>query len=144
MSDTSGTAPARRPAPTLHVVLVEDHPGYREQLRELIQALHGVQVVHTADNDRDAVAWLAANPHRWNLLVLDIFLAEGHGFKVLRACAQRQPHQRAVFLTSYTRDPAQAQALALGADAVFNKVDVGDFLRYLTQQRDAQRQPACA
>lgn len=128
----------------LNVVLVEDHPGYREQLRDLVQALHGVQVVHTADNDKDAVQWLATHPRDWDLLVLDIFLAEGHGFKVLRACAQRQPHQRAVFLTSYTRDPAQSQALALGADAVFNKVDVGDFLRYLTQRRDAHRQPASA
>ena len=139
--EASTARPAR---PGLHIVLVEDHPGYREQLRSLLEALDGVKVVHTADNDKDAIEWLATHGGQWDLLVLDIFLAEGHGFKVLRACSPRRPHQRAVFLTSYTRDPAYAQARALGADAVFNKVDVGDFLAYIVRQRDALRQPACA
>jgi DNA-binding NarL/FixJ family response regulator len=134
---TGGTA-----AHGLRVVLVEDHPGYLEQLREMIHALEDVRVVHTADNDRDAVHWLAAHPHDWDLLVLDIFLARGHGFKVLRTCSERRADQRAVFLTSYTRDPARSQALALGADAVFHKVDVAPFLHYVTAQRDARAQHA--
>jgi DNA-binding NarL/FixJ family response regulator len=126
----------------LRVVLVEDHPGYLDQLREMLQALDDVRVVHTADNDRDAVQWLAAHPHDWDLLVLDIFLARGHGFKVLRTCGERHADQRAVFLTSYTRDPARSQALALGADAVFHKVDVAQFLQYVATQRDSRLQHA--
>jgi DNA-binding NarL/FixJ family response regulator len=126
----------------LRVVLVEDHPGYLDQLREMIHALEDVHVVHTADNDQDAVHWLAAHPGGWDLLVLDIFLARGHGFKVLQACGERRPDQRAVFLTSYTRDPARSQALALGADAVFHKVKVAQFLQYVTVQRDARVQHA--
>ena len=120
------------------MVLVEDHAGYREQLRELIQALDCVSVVHTADSEQAATNWLAGNAGSWDVLVLDIFLPDGHGFKVLRACADRSPHQRAVFLTSYTRPPAEDQALTLGADAVFGKTQVGQFLNYLAQERDSR------
>jgi DNA-binding NarL/FixJ family response regulator len=120
----------------LRVVLVEDHAGFRDQLRHKLEALDGVQVVHMEDNAEAAVRWLGEHPGRWDLLVLDIFLAEGHGFSVLRACQGRQGHQRAVFLTSYTREPARSQALALGADAVFDKVSGLDgFMRFAGQCR---------
>lgn len=129
---------ARGHAAGLRVVLVEDHAGYREQLRELIHALDRVTVIHTADNEQDAVQWLAGHADSWDVLVLDIFLPDGHGFKVLRACSDRAAHQRAVFLTSYTRPPAQDQALTLGADAVFGKTEVAQFLSYLAQERDSR------
>ena len=115
----------------LRVVLVEDHPEFREQLRHMLEACAGVRVVHAAGNAEAAVRWLDAHPHHWDLLVLDIFLDQGHGFHVLRACRARAQHQRAVFLTSYTREPARSQALALGADAVFDKsLQLGAFLRF--------------
>ncbi len=126
----------------LRVVLVEDHPLYLEQLKHLLEELGGVRVVHCAKRSRDAVAWIGRHREGWDLLVLDIFLAEGHGFEVLRACRDRGEGQHAVFLTSYTRDPARSQALALGADAVFDKTDIAGFLGYAGRCRDGLRQPA--
>lgn len=122
---------------TLRVVLVEDHQPYREQLTHFLEDLGGVQIVHHAERSGDAVAWIRRNPQGWDLLVLDIFLAEGHGYQVLQACRQRDRHQHAVFLTSYTRDPARTQALASGANAVFAKTEVQAFLDYVRQRRDA-------
>jgi DNA-binding NarL/FixJ family response regulator len=120
----------------LRVVLVEDHAGFRDQLCERLEALDGVRVVHVEDTAEAAVQWLGEHPAHWDLLVLDIFLADGHGFSVLRACQDRQGHQRAVFLTSYTREPARSQALALGADAVFDKVfGLDGFMRFACQCR---------
>lgn len=132
-------------AASLRVVLVEDHAGFRDQLRHKLETLDGVRVVHMEDTAEAAVRWLDEHPVRWDLLVLDIFLAEGHGFSVLRACQRRHGHQRAVFLTSYTREPARSQALALGADAVFDKVSGLDgFMRFAGQCRRqlAATQPA--
>lgn len=120
----------------LRVVLVEDHAAYREQLTWRLQELLGVRIVHFSERSREAVDWLQAHPQGWDLIVLDIFLAEGHGFQVLRACGDRAEHQHAVFLTSYTRDPARGQALALGADEVFSKLQLDEFLAYVRGLRE--------
>jgi len=37
--------------------------------------------------------------------VIDLFLQDGHGFDVLRACSDVDPGKPAVVLTNYTRDP---------------------------------------
>jgi DNA-binding NarL/FixJ family response regulator len=133
-----GGAPAE-----LRVVLVEDHADYREQLQHQLEALGSVRVVQGTANPREAVEWLVGHPHDWDLVVLDMFLSGGHGFEVLRSCAARSPQQRAIFLTSYTRQPASSRALAMGADAVFCKTDVGGFLRFVARQRDMRTQLEC-
>lgn len=130
--------PLAKDETALRVVLVEDHAGYREQLTDRLHELDGVRIVHLADRSGDAVRWLEANPAQWDLLVLDMFLAEGHGFQVLKACRGRAAQQHAVFLTSYTRDPARGQALAAGANAVFSKLELQEFLAYVQQRRDAR------
>ena len=138
MIDLISPAPVQRGPRALDVVLVEDHAGYREQLRLLFEGIDGVRVVHTADRVQGILGWLADNPRGWDLLVLDIFLAEGHGYQVLRACRERQAHQRAVLLTSYTREPAASQAITLGADAVFDKTTgIGLLLRYAADMQEA-------
>ena len=142
MIDLISPAPVQRGPRALDVVLVEDHAGYREQLRLLFEGIDGVRVVHTADRVQGILGWLADNPRGWDLLVLDIFLAEGHGYQVLRACRERQAHQRAVLLTSYTREPAASQAITLGADAVFDKTTgTGLLLRYACEMQEALLMP---
>jgi len=127
----------------LRLVVVEDNAIYRDLLIQRLDDLTCVHIVHTADRSADAVSWLADNPAAWDLLVLDIFLTEGHGYEVLRAASGRADHQHAVFLTSYTRDPARAQALALGANAVFDKLNVDAFLQYVQQRRSALAHADC-
>jgi DNA-binding NarL/FixJ family response regulator len=142
MNELISPAPVHRGPRDLNVVLVEDHAGYREQLRQLFEGLEGVRVVHTADRVQDILGWLSDHPRGWDLLVLDIFLAEGHGYQVLRACRDRQAHQRAVLLTSYTREPAASQAITLGADAVFDKTTgTSLLLRYATELQQASQLP---
>jgi DNA-binding NarL/FixJ family response regulator len=123
-------------AAAFRVVLVEDHQDYREQLQALLLDMQDIEVVHATARSGEAVQWLQANPRAWDLLVLDMFLADGHGFQVLRASQGRTRRQHAVFLTSYTRDPARSHALAAGADAVFDKVEVQAFLDYVRQRRE--------
>jgi len=66
------------------------------------------------------------------MLVVDLFLAHGHGFQVLAATKDRSPRQQAMLLTNYTRDPVRDQARNFGADAVFDKAfEWGEFLEYV-------------
>ena len=64
-------------------------------------------------------------PHRWAATAAadarDLFLQRGHGFDVLRACAGREPLQKAVVLTNYTITPVRQYAAHAGADAFFDK-----------------------
>ncbi|RYF34417.1 MAG: response regulator [Comamonadaceae bacterium] len=103
------------------VLLVEDNPLLERKLSDALAGIDLVEVAHVAATRADAVDWLDRHRDGWDLAVVDIFLREGHGFDVLRHCADRPPGRRVVVLTNYTRDPMRASAAALGADAVFDK-----------------------
>lgn len=103
------------------VFLVEDNALIQEQVRQILEAIPGAEVVQVAATAQQAGDWLATHPDGWDLALVDLFLAKGHGFEVLRRCRERKPHQRAVVLSNYTRDPVRAHAAQAGADAVFDK-----------------------
>lgn len=103
------------------VLLVEDDPEARALLEQLMRLLPGVEVVCSAARAQDAVAWLRAHPHGWDLALVDLFLGQGHGFDVLRHCVRRSVAQRVVLMSNYARDPVGARAMEAGADAFFDK-----------------------
>jgi DNA-binding NarL/FixJ family response regulator len=119
---------------SMRVLLVEDHPLVCEQVRRTVQAIPGADVVHVARTAPEATEWLRAHPDGWDLAIVDLFLAQGHGFAVLRQCRERAPHQRAVVLSNYTRDPVRQYARDAGADAVFDKsFELDALVEYLVQ-----------
>lgn len=122
----------------VNVFLVEDNAVLQEQLRQILEAIPGTQVVQMAVSAQQAREWLAQHPDGWDLALVDLFLAKGHGFEVLRYCRDRKPHQRAVVLSNYTRDPVRAHAAQAGADAVFDKTfDMDALVAYCQDLRRA-------
>lgn len=101
--------------------LVEDNARIREHLIPTLEDLADAQVLGFAETESDALQWLHAHDGEWNLAVVDLFLKEGSGLGVLKGCTQRKPHQRIVLLTNYATPEIRRQALALGADACFDK-----------------------
>jgi DNA-binding NarL/FixJ family response regulator len=100
---------------------VEDDPALAERFAQLLRAIDGAELAFAASTDADASAWLDANPHGWDLALIDVFLASGHGFRVLQHCKQRAPGQKVVMMSTYDRDPMRQRALDAGADAFFEK-----------------------
>jgi DNA-binding NarL/FixJ family response regulator len=124
----------------MRVLLVEDHSLVCEQLQRTIQAIPGAEVVQVARTARDATDWLRAHPDGWDLAVVDLFLAQGHGFEVLRRCRERRADQKAVVLSNYTRDPVRQYAREAGADAVFDKsLEMDALVEYLVRFGSAAR-----
>ena len=120
------------PEVPLNLVLVEDHAQFREQLRTELEMIEGVRVIHAESTAPAAMRWLAEHAHDWDMLVVDLFLAHGHGFQVLAATKDRLPRQQAMLLTNYTRDPVREQARNFGADAVFDKAfELAQFLEHV-------------
>ena len=106
----------------MRVVLVEDDVRMQRELRHIVAAMPGAEVVFMADAANPAIQWVQDHPAAWDLAIVDIFLKHGHGFDVLRACAKHKlPGQHAVMLSNYGREPVACYARAAGADRFFDK-----------------------
>jgi DNA-binding NarL/FixJ family response regulator len=100
--------------------IVEDNPIILEKLVSTLQELTPVQVIGSAADEANAMAWLDERGQDCELLIVDIFLRAGSGLGVLRRTADSGPHRRVV-LTNYATPDIRQTCLALGADRVFDK-----------------------
>ncbi|MDQ0570577.1 DNA-binding NarL/FixJ family response regulator [Variovorax paradoxus] len=105
----------------LQTVLIEDSNTIREALIPALADLADAEVVAVAETASEAAAVLEKLGNTWDLAVVDLFLREGSGLTVLRACKERAPHQRMVVLTNYPTEEMRRHSLELGADALFDK-----------------------
>lgn len=105
----------------LRTYLVEDCHITRDHIADTLEEQAGAQVIGWASTEAAAGEWLAKNPTAWDLIVVDLFLAQGSGLNVLKACAARRPGQRVVVFSSYVTGGVRQRCLSLGADEVFDK-----------------------
>lgn len=126
----------------MRIVLVEDDATIHAELAHALATGTGSSIVAVCESSSSAMAWLKENPAGWDLAIVDMFLREGHGFDVLKQCRRVLPQQRAVMFSNYSRDPAERQARAAGADRFFDKArDFDELIRYC---RTLARAAACA
>jgi two-component system, OmpR family, response regulator len=105
---------------TINAYLIEDNPLIRENLAATLQELANVQTLGYAETEADGVRQLRQSD-QWQLAIVDIFLKQGSGLKVLASCADRSPGKKVVVLSNYATSDVRKQCMALGADAVFDK-----------------------
>ena len=122
------------------VFLVEDSQLVRERLSALLRTIEGVEPVGSAATARDAEqAILASHP---DAVLLDIKLAQGSGFDLLRSLRASAP-QIEVYMFSNFAAPAYRQlAASLGARGFFDKTTEIDTLRRTMTERAAQSSPS--
>ena len=105
------------PARTLRIVVADDHPSIRENLRYLLNAELGFVVVGVAKDGHDALRLVHAT--RPDVLVLDSEMRDLSGLEVARALRDDGSRVGIVF---YTLDSdACVQARAIGVDACITK-----------------------
>jgi DNA-binding NarL/FixJ family response regulator len=105
----------------MKVLLIEDNPQVREHIKLALRAIPGTEIVLETGTEQHASSWINEHPDDWDIALVDLFLKQGHGFEILHRCRKRRAHQRAVVLSSYTREPVRQYARQAGADAVFDK-----------------------
>lgn len=108
------------------VFLVEDSGPLAERLRVFLGEIEGVLVVGQAAGAREAVA--AIRTLGPDVIVLDLHLAEGSGFDVLREVRQDGSGARVVVLTNHGSLPYRRKALQEGADHFLDKATEFDRL----------------
>ena len=103
----------------MQVFLVEDSPIVRQRLEALLAEIPGASVAGSAAGATEAIGGILAC--RPDLVLLDVQLAEGSGFDVLRALHAQAPELPVVMLTNYSADPYRQIAERFGARAFFDK-----------------------
>ena len=98
---------------------MEDSALLRERLETMLSGIPGMRTVGHASGAQEAVSGiLAARP---DAVVLDIHLAEGNGFDVLRGLRAAAFAPAIYVLTNYPLDGYREVAERLGARGFFDK-----------------------
>jgi DNA-binding NarL/FixJ family response regulator len=106
---------------TFKTYLVEDNPVIRENLVGFLEDIADATVVAHASGEDEAVAWLGGHRDAWDVAIVDLFLDQGNGLGVVKACRQRRADQKVVVLSNYATPDMRARSRAMGADAFFDK-----------------------
>ena len=118
----------------MRIIIVEDSVLLREGIARLLGE-SGHEVVGQLVDAATLVAAVAET--RPDLVVLDVQLAEGSGFDVLRALHAQAPELHVVMLSNYSSDPYRQIAERFGAKAFFDKSREFERVRDLVAERVA-------
>jgi len=94
------------------IVLADDHPIFRQGLKQIIERQPGFRVIAEADNGRSALELIET--HAPTVAVLDLDMPELDGFAVARRARELHLATRLVILTMHTDELHFNQAIDLG------------------------------
>lgn len=124
---------------TVRTFIVEDNPTIRKNLMGTLREVARVDPVGESESEAEGSRWLAGNLSQWDLAIVDLFLKDGTGFRVLEACRDRDPSQKIVVVSNYATPDMRRKCTHLGADAVFDKAtEIDDLIDYCVRRRQAQ------
>jgi len=108
--------------PAVRIFVVEDSPAVCERLQAMLGEIEGAQTVGVAAEAQSAIEGIRAV--RPDVVVLDLHLAEGSGFDVLRALRAPDAPTASVevfVLSNLSAVPYRRNAERLGVQGFFDK-----------------------
>jgi DNA-binding NarL/FixJ family response regulator len=105
--------------PKISVLIVDDHPLFRQGLREVINGQPDLIVVGEASDGEEALQMARELSPR--VVLMDVNLPSMMGLQVVRRMRHDSPETRAVVLTGYDDDEQVFHAIRAGAHAYFPK-----------------------
>ena len=116
----------------IRVYIVEDSLLIRERLDAMITVSGATVAGHASTADAAIAGILVERP---DLVILDMQLADGTGFEVLRAIRKQAPQIDIYFLTNFAAFPYRDLAERLGAKGFFDKSRDFDLMRDVVARR---------
>ena len=116
--------------PEVTILIAEDHPIYRDGLRQMIASEAGLKVLRETGNGAEALR--LARELKPDIVILDMDLPGMNGLEVAR-CRQRERLSfEIIFLTMYREEDMFAEAMELGAKGyVLKESAAADILQSL-------------
>lgn len=100
----------------LKTLLIEDNETIRTNLIPALEELGNLKILGIGVTERGAVQLMEQFAASWQIVVVDLFLEQGSGLGVLKACANRLCYQKAFVLTNYPTAEMRRRCKELGAD----------------------------
>jgi DNA-binding NarL/FixJ family response regulator len=123
--------------PRLKIILADDHPVYRDGLRQMLELEETLQLVHETGNGRDALA--QARRLNADVLLLDIDMPEMSGLDVARERQRCRDSFEIIFLTMHREEDLFNEAMNLGVKGYVLKdtaaADILTAVRFVAEGR---------
>jgi len=103
----------------ISVMIVDDHPLFRQGLRHVLDAEEDMEVVAEATDGEEALQ--LAREKAPDVVLMDISLPTLNGLQVTRQIKAHLPHTAVIVLTAYHSDEQVFHALRAGASAYYPK-----------------------
>lgn len=118
------------------VYLVEDNHTLRESITEALKELAQARVAAYAENETDAINWLAVYSHTVDIVVLDIHLPDGSGYSILRQMRDAGLRHPIVVLTNNSSSDVRRLCIEAGATAFFDKaIEQEQFFQFVQKTK---------
>src|SRR2546428_240799 len=121
------------------VMIVDDHPVFREGLRQALEARKTIRVIATAGSGEEMGKALRAHG-RPQIVLMDVEMPGESGIELTRALHEKRPEVRVVMLTAFSDSERVFAALKAGAVGYLLKNVAPDEIR-ATVERAAAGEP---
>jgi len=115
----------------MRVLIVDDHPVFRDGIRALLEATPGISVVGEATTGEAALA--LAEEHRPDLVLMDVGLPGINGIEATRRIVAHRPETRVLIVTMFEDDASVFAAMRAGAGGYVLKDATKEELRRAIQ-----------
>ena len=105
------------------IVLADDHPLMREELKKVLRKSASLEVVAEAGDGLEALALVDKLP--LDMVILDISMPNLRGLEAIREIKRLYPQVKVLILTMYRKKEFIRQAITDGADGFLLKEDPG-------------------
>ncbi|MBG6070663.1 MULTISPECIES: response regulator transcription factor [unclassified Polaromonas] len=118
----------------LRIYIVEDNPIILEWLAEALEELTSTRVIGSSGSECEACRWLSTHQCSWDVVVVDLWLAQGNGLEVIKRLHPTLA-QKVVVLTNYPTPQMRELCMSAGANAFFDKsTELDEFTSYVFEE----------
>jgi two-component system, NarL family, response regulator DegU len=104
---------------TINLLIVDDHPLFRQGVRYSLQEEHDIKVVGDAPSAEDALQFISVTPP--DVMIVDLNLPGMDGLELTRQIHRTYPSLGVIMLSMHESDEQAFNALRAGAAAYYSK-----------------------